>query len=157
MTPLQRVPKPDWPVPACPQNFSSLSCDYFAVNQSRQLVCDLGNPMKAGTSVSQEWKREGWKRAQDGVLLLQLNTTSNSPFLLRVSQIWGGLRFTVPHLQDTKKTIQFDFQILRYGVTGPKLGLSESDIGESRAGGKAWCLGVLVRLLHSCLHPTART
>ncbi|XP_016835285.2 integrin alpha-5 isoform X1 [Cricetulus griseus] len=59
-----------------PGNFSSLSCDYFAVNQSRQLVCDLGNPMKAGTS------------------------------------IWGGLRFTVPHLQDTKKTIQFDFQIL---------------------------------------------
>lgn len=60
-----------------PGNFSSLSCDYFAVNQSRQLVCDLGNPMKAGTS------------------------------------LWGGLRFTVPHLQDTKKTIQFDFQILR--------------------------------------------
>ncbi|XP_021507764.2 integrin alpha-5 isoform X1 [Meriones unguiculatus] len=59
-----------------PGNFSSLSCDYFAVNQSRQLVCDLGNPMKAGAS------------------------------------LWGGLRFTVPHLQDTKKTIQFDFQIL---------------------------------------------
>lgn len=34
------------------QNFSSLSCDYFAVNQSRLLVCDLGNPMKAGASVS---------------------------------------------------------------------------------------------------------
>uniref|UniRef100_A0A8C0L7A5 Integrin subunit alpha 5 n=1 Tax=Canis lupus dingo TaxID=286419 RepID=A0A8C0L7A5_CANLU len=30
-----------------------------------------------------------------------------------VSPIWGGLRFTVPHLRDTKKTIQFDFQILR--------------------------------------------
>uniref|UniRef100_A0A8C0LAT5 Integrin subunit alpha 5 n=1 Tax=Canis lupus dingo TaxID=286419 RepID=A0A8C0LAT5_CANLU len=29
-----------------------------------------------------------------------------------VSPIWGGLRFTVPHLRDTKKTIQFDFQIL---------------------------------------------
>ncbi|XP_016073485.1 PREDICTED: integrin alpha-5 [Miniopterus natalensis] len=59
-----------------PGNFSSLSCDYFAVNQSRLLVCDLGNPMKAGAS------------------------------------LWGGLRFTVPHLRDTKKTIQFDFQIL---------------------------------------------
>uniref|UniRef100_A0A8C5NYI2 Integrin alpha 5 (fibronectin receptor alpha) n=1 Tax=Jaculus jaculus TaxID=51337 RepID=A0A8C5NYI2_JACJA len=59
-----------------PGNFSSLSCDYFAVNQSRLLVCDLGNPMKAGAS------------------------------------IWGGLRFTVPHLRDTKETIQFDFQIL---------------------------------------------
>ena len=34
------------------QNFSSLSCDYFAVNQSRLLVCDLGNPMKAGANVS---------------------------------------------------------------------------------------------------------
>ncbi|XP_075863444.1 integrin alpha-5 [Microcebus murinus] len=59
-----------------PGNFSSLSCDYFAVNQSRLLVCDLGNPMKAGAS------------------------------------LWGGLRFTVPHLRDTKKTIQFEFQIL---------------------------------------------
>ncbi|XP_059041070.1 integrin alpha-5 isoform X1 [Mustela lutreola] len=59
-----------------PGNFSSLSCDYSAVNQSRLLVCDLGNPMKAGAS------------------------------------IWGGLRFTVPHLRDTKKNIQFDFQIL---------------------------------------------
>lgn len=52
--PSRGVPKPEWPVPAYPQNFSSLSCDYFAVNQSRQLVCDLGNPMKAGASVSQE-------------------------------------------------------------------------------------------------------
>ncbi|XP_006883991.1 PREDICTED: integrin alpha-5 [Elephantulus edwardii] len=59
-----------------PGNFSSLSCDYSAVNQSRLLVCDLGNPMKAGAS------------------------------------LWGGLRFTVPHLRDMKKTIQFDFQIL---------------------------------------------
>ncbi|XP_051819509.1 integrin alpha-5 [Antechinus flavipes] len=58
-----------------PGNFSSLSCDYFAVNQSRHLVCDLGNPMKAGAS------------------------------------LWGGLRFTVPHLRDNKKNIQFDFQI----------------------------------------------
>ncbi|XP_040343825.1 integrin alpha-5 [Herpailurus yagouaroundi] len=65
-----------------PGNFSSLSCDYFAVNQSRLLVCDLGNPMKAGASVS---------LAQES---------------------GGGLRFTVPHLRDTKKTIQFDFQIL---------------------------------------------
>lgn len=59
-----------------PGNFSSLSCDYSTVNQSRLLVCDLGNPMKAGAN------------------------------------IWGGLRFTVPHLRDTKKNIQFDFQIL---------------------------------------------
>ena len=33
--------------------------------------------------------------------------------ILPVPQLWGGLRFTVPHLRDTKKTIQFDFQILR--------------------------------------------
>lgn len=34
-------------------------------------------------------------------------------FSLPVPQLWSGLRFTVPHLRDTKKTIQFDFQILR--------------------------------------------
>lgn len=64
VTPSGGVPKPDLPVPACPQNFSSLSCDYFAVNQSHELVCDLGNPMKAGASVSQGWKRKDWERAQ---------------------------------------------------------------------------------------------
>lgn len=47
----ERTPKPDQCSPHL-QNFSSLSCDYFAVNQSRLLVCDLGNPMKAGASVS---------------------------------------------------------------------------------------------------------
>ncbi|NIG59277.1 integrin alpha-5 [Pontoporia blainvillei] len=67
-----------------PGNFSSLSCDYFAVNQSRLLVCDLGNPMKAGAS------------------------------------LWGGLRFTVPHLRDTKKTIQFDLQILSKNLNNSK-------------------------------------
>uniref|UniRef100_A0A5F9CPL2 Integrin subunit alpha 5 n=1 Tax=Oryctolagus cuniculus TaxID=9986 RepID=A0A5F9CPL2_RABIT len=70
-----------------PGNFSSLSCDYFAVNQSRMLVCDLGNPMKAGAN------------------------------------LWGGLRFTVPHLRDTKKTIQFDFQILSKNLNN-----SQSDV-----------------------------
>uniref|UniRef100_A0A2K6SDG5 CD49 antigen-like family member E n=1 Tax=Saimiri boliviensis boliviensis TaxID=39432 RepID=A0A2K6SDG5_SAIBB len=70
-----------------PGNFSSLSCDYFAVNESRLLVCDLGNPMKAGAS------------------------------------LWGGLRFTVPHLRDTKKTIQFDFQILSKNLNN-----SQSDV-----------------------------
>ncbi|XP_023584857.1 integrin alpha-5 [Trichechus manatus latirostris] len=70
-----------------PGNFSSLSCDYFTVNQSRLLVCDLGNPMKAGAS------------------------------------LWGGLRFTVPHLRDTKKTIQFDFQILSKNLNN-----SQSDV-----------------------------
>ncbi|XP_053157201.1 integrin alpha-5 [Hemicordylus capensis] len=57
------------------QNFSSLSCIYETVNDTSTLICDLGNPMKAGTS------------------------------------LWGGLRFTVPHLIDAKKSIQFDFQI----------------------------------------------
>lgn len=70
-----------------PGNFSSLSCEYSAVNQSRLLVCDLGNPMKAGAS------------------------------------IWGGLRFTVPHLRDTKETIQFDFQILSKNINN-----SQSDL-----------------------------
>ncbi|KAG3291758.1 integrin alpha-5 [Ictidomys tridecemlineatus] len=70
-----------------PGNFSSLSCDYSTGNQSRLLVCDLGNPMKAGAS------------------------------------LWGGLRFTVPHLQDTKKTIQFDFQILSKNLNN-----SQSDV-----------------------------
>lgn len=33
------------------QNFTQLTCSYEAENQTRYLVCDLGNPMKSGTSV----------------------------------------------------------------------------------------------------------
>uniref|UniRef100_A0A8C0IMI2 Integrin subunit alpha 5 n=1 Tax=Chelonoidis abingdonii TaxID=106734 RepID=A0A8C0IMI2_CHEAB len=55
-------------------NFTNLSCAYNSVNRTRMVICDLGNPMKSGTS------------------------------------LWGGLRFTVPHLRD-KKNIQFEFQI----------------------------------------------
>ena len=36
----------------CPlQSLTQLTCSYEAENQTRYLVCDLGNPMKSGTSV----------------------------------------------------------------------------------------------------------
>lgn len=38
------------------------------------------------------------------------SVTTTRLSVLPVPQLWGGLRFTVPHLRDTKKTIQFDFQ-----------------------------------------------
>uniref|UniRef100_A0A8C7RJK4 Integrin, alpha 5 (fibronectin receptor, alpha polypeptide) n=1 Tax=Oncorhynchus mykiss TaxID=8022 RepID=A0A8C7RJK4_ONCMY len=53
----------------------SLTCSYETENQTRYLSCDLGNPMKSGTS------------------------------------LWAGLRFTVPRLKDTRKTVQFELQI----------------------------------------------
>uniref|UniRef100_A0A674BI31 Integrin, alpha 5 (fibronectin receptor, alpha polypeptide) n=1 Tax=Salmo trutta TaxID=8032 RepID=A0A674BI31_SALTR len=53
----------------------SLTCSYETENQTRYLSCDLGNPMKSGTS------------------------------------LWAGLRFTVPRLRDTRKTVQFELQI----------------------------------------------
>uniref|UniRef100_A0A4W5P7C6 Integrin subunit alpha 5 n=1 Tax=Hucho hucho TaxID=62062 RepID=A0A4W5P7C6_9TELE len=34
------------------QSLTQLTCSYEAENQTRYLVCDLGNPMKSGTSVS---------------------------------------------------------------------------------------------------------
>uniref|UniRef100_A0A673WN80 Integrin, alpha 5 (fibronectin receptor, alpha polypeptide) n=1 Tax=Salmo trutta TaxID=8032 RepID=A0A673WN80_SALTR len=52
-----------------------LTCSYEAENQTHYLSCDLGNPMKSGTS------------------------------------LWAGLRFTVPRLKDTRKTVQFELQI----------------------------------------------
>ncbi|XP_075758191.1 integrin alpha-5 isoform X1 [Pelodiscus sinensis] len=33
-------------------NFTNLSCAYESVNRTRTVICDLGNPMKAGTSLS---------------------------------------------------------------------------------------------------------
>lgn len=33
------------------QSLAQLTCSYEAENQTRYLVCDLGNPMKPGTSV----------------------------------------------------------------------------------------------------------
>ncbi|KAM3657361.1 LOW QUALITY PROTEIN: integrin alpha-5 [Ammospiza maritima maritima] len=56
-------------------NFSALSCELGGGNGSSPLVCDLGNPMKAGAS------------------------------------IWGGLRFTLPHLSDNSSSIRFELQI----------------------------------------------
>uniref|UniRef100_H3C601 Integrin subunit alpha 5 n=1 Tax=Tetraodon nigroviridis TaxID=99883 RepID=H3C601_TETNG len=55
------------------ESFTQLTCSYDAQNQT--LVCDLGNPMKSGTS------------------------------------LWGGLRFTVPRLKDTYKTVTFELKI----------------------------------------------
>ncbi|MGH0187278.1 UNVERIFIED_CONTAM: hypothetical protein FKN15_024470 [Acipenser sinensis] len=57
------------------ESLSQLACSYETENQTRVVICDLGNPMRSGTS------------------------------------LWGGLRFTVPHLKDSKRTVQFDFQI----------------------------------------------
>ncbi|KAK2512360.1 Gtsf1 [Columba livia] len=57
------------------RNFSALSCELGGGNGSSPLVCDLGNPMKAGAS------------------------------------IWGGLRFTIPQLSDSSKSVRFELQI----------------------------------------------
>ncbi|XP_035767665.1 integrin alpha-5-like [Neolamprologus brichardi] len=56
-------------------SLTQLTCSYEAENQTRYLVCDLGNPMKSGTS------------------------------------LWAGLRFTIPRLNDTYNTVQFELQI----------------------------------------------
>ncbi|KAF3861057.1 hypothetical protein F7725_001312 [Dissostichus mawsoni] len=56
-------------------SLTQLTCSYETENQTRYLSCDLGNPMKSGTS------------------------------------LWAGLRFTVPRLKDTHKTVQFELQI----------------------------------------------
>lgn len=34
-----------------PQSLTQLTCSYDTENQTRYLSCDLGNPMKSGTSV----------------------------------------------------------------------------------------------------------
>ncbi|KAM4795179.1 integrin alpha-5 [Rhinophrynus dorsalis] len=57
------------------ENIQVLTCAYEMENQTRIVICDLGNPMKAGANLS------------------------------------GGLRFTVPHLRDSSRKVQFDFQI----------------------------------------------
>ncbi|XP_053173312.1 integrin alpha-5 [Scomber japonicus] len=57
------------------ESLTQLTCSYDTENQTRYLICDLGNPMKSGTN------------------------------------LWAGLRFTVPRLKDTHKTVQFELQI----------------------------------------------
>ncbi|KAJ8260157.1 hypothetical protein GJAV_G00177730 [Gymnothorax javanicus] len=57
------------------ETLSQLTCSYEMENQTRYVSCDLGNPMKSGTS------------------------------------LWAGLRFTVPRLRDTRKSVQFELQI----------------------------------------------
>jgi len=36
-----------------PQTLNRLSCNYKKENQTNMVVCDLGNPMKGGTKVSE--------------------------------------------------------------------------------------------------------
>ncbi|KAM9319904.1 integrin alpha-5 [Gastrophryne carolinensis] len=50
-------------------------CRYESQNETRLVICDLGNPMKSMTS------------------------------------LYGGLRFTVPHLRDTSRKVNFECQI----------------------------------------------
>ncbi|KAJ8358679.1 hypothetical protein SKAU_G00152040 [Synaphobranchus kaupii] len=57
------------------ETLSQLTCSYETENQTRYVSCDLGNPMKSGTS------------------------------------LWAGLRFTVPRLRDTRRTVQFELQV----------------------------------------------
>lgn len=89
-----------------PQSLSQLTCSYNTENQTRYLSCDLGNPMKAGTSVSM-WHQSRVCGGGGRGLLERL--AEAAVFL----QVWAGLRFTVPWLKDTQKTIQFELQIRR--------------------------------------------
>ncbi|KAK2825121.1 hypothetical protein Q7C36_019048 [Tachysurus vachellii] len=57
------------------ENLTQLTCSYETENQTRYLICDLGNPMKSGTN------------------------------------LWAGLRFTVPRVQDSQKVVHFDLQV----------------------------------------------
>nr|XP_033793127.1 integrin alpha-5 [Geotrypetes seraphini] len=56
------------------ESLSILPCTYEE-NQTQVVICDLGNPMKSGTS------------------------------------LWGGLRFTVPLLRDSRQKVQIEFQV----------------------------------------------
>lgn len=38
------------------QTLRALSCDYKMENETRMVICDLGNPMAAGTNVRQHQK-----------------------------------------------------------------------------------------------------
>lgn len=152
------------------QSLTQLTCSYEAENQTRSLVCDLGNPMKSGTSVSgQSWTNFFLNSKSNGALLfwrelpmllkqygtsvllivgfcmsVQLSVFPNYVvwpsvcvfmtdclsdrsevsvslvslwlivcLLCGSSQLWAGLRFTVPRLKDTYNTVQFELQIRR--------------------------------------------
>lgn len=48
------------------QTLNRLSCAYKKENQTKMVVCDLGNPMKGGTKVSDHMTRQAtphWSRS----------------------------------------------------------------------------------------------
>ncbi|TSS48073.1 Integrin alpha-5 [Bagarius yarrelli] len=73
------------------ENLTQLACSYETENQTRYLICDLGNPMKSGTN------------------------------------LWAGLRFTVPRVQDLQKVVQFDLQVRSKNVNN-----SQSEVVQYR-------------------------
>ncbi|XP_067367482.1 integrin alpha-8 isoform X2 [Channa argus] len=64
------------------ESLSQLNCEYKMINESRMVVCDLGNPMVAGT----EWGR-------------------------RAALLSVGLRFSVQRLEDARPKISFELQM----------------------------------------------
>ena len=109
------------------QTLSQLTCSYETENQTRYVSCDLGNPMKSGTSVSTRvWlgavsmhiKYLSGFNCQCVSTSPSVSVYINMSVCVRVCvQLWAGLRFTVPRLRDTRRTVQFELQIRRWIIT----------------------------------------
>lgn len=82
----------------CPfQSLAQLTCSYEAENQTRYLICDLGNPMKSGTSVRAKgtptccsWRFPCLSTIKSSQTVPACNSSTNSKcfYGLRLLNVW---------------------------------------------------------------------
>lgn len=86
------------------------------------VVCDLGNPMKGGTKVSDHMTRQNtphWSRSFSNLvdvvwlLLLLPDWPLAASCRAVIGQVLAELRFSVHQLSEEDTTVKFDLQIVR--------------------------------------------
>ncbi|KAG7242073.1 hypothetical protein INR49_024119, partial [Caranx melampygus] len=95
---------------------SQLNCEYKMVNESRMVVCDLGNPMVAGTelhnagpsSIQEAELQVGWPaRFRDENLLYAMEIQTDGPISCRTNTSLNPLGLQISALQDTPELLGF--------------------------------------------------
>lgn len=86
------------------------------------VVCDLGNPMKGGTKVSDHMTPSGQTTSSASCFESRFLTPSllplsdwllASPCRAAIGQVLAELRFSVHQLSEEDTTVKFDLQIVR--------------------------------------------
>ncbi|MEQ2204339.1 hypothetical protein XENOCAPTIV_011671, partial [Xenoophorus captivus] len=64
-------------------SLTQLTCSYEADNQTRHLACDLGNPMKFGTSFQLQIRSKNFNNSESNEVLLEVQVAAKAEVILQ--------------------------------------------------------------------------